>query len=165
MEEIIKNLWVGGDDDVAKAKARGFSRLTCAKDGPDGHRAMLGYSTLGAPQGNEYLFAQRGNWGALNFIGANDSDLIPDDVIDAGLKFIHQQIQAGNKILVHCNHGHSRGPSVALMYLRAIGDLPQGFNRAIHIFKTLYPDYDPTVGMKSKVRERWRALPSFFIKK
>jgi hypothetical protein len=42
MEEVIPRLFVGGDKDVAEAKKRGYARLTAAKDGPDGHRAILG---------------------------------------------------------------------------------------------------------------------------
>jgi len=164
VQEIIKNLYVGGDQDVPRAKERGYSRLAACKDGPDGHRVMLGYKSLGAPQGNEYLFAQRGNWAALNLIDNDDPDMIPDAVLDAGLKFIHQQMLVGKKVLIHCNHGHSRGPTMALMYLRAIGELPQGFNRAVHIFRSLYPDYDVNSGMKSKAWERWKSLPKFFEK-
>jgi len=164
MEEVIKGVYVGSDEDVTKAKSRGYSRLAACKDGPDGHRTMLQYHTMGAPQGPEYLFAKRQHWGAMNLIDPDDPDMIPDEVLDAGLRFIHERRQAGDKILIHCNHGHSRGPTMALMYLRAIGELPQSFTRAVHIFKTLYPSYSPNLGMRTKARERWGTLPSFFKK-
>lgn len=158
MEEVIKGLWVGSDEDVPEAKKRGYSRLACAKDGPDGHRAMLGYTTMGAPKGPEYLFAERGHWAAMNIIDVDDPSMIPDKMIDAGLKFIHEQMSAGRKILVHCNAGHSRGPSTAMLYLRTIGELPQGFKQAKHVFKTLYRRYDPGHGMEAKSRSRWQEL-------
>jgi hypothetical protein len=155
MEEIIKRLYVGSDADVAKAKERGYSRLACCKDGPNGHRAMLGYTSLGAPKGRDYLFAQKGNWMALNLIDSDDPTMIPDKVLDVGLKFIAEQMDAGKTILVHCNAGRSRSPSIVMLYLHSIGELSQSFNRARHIFHTIYPPFDPGHGMEFKIRTRW----------
>jgi hypothetical protein len=156
MEQIIKNLWLGSDDDVAEAKRRGYSRLACCKYGDDSHRSMLGYTTLGAPKNSEYLFARRGNVMALNLLDLDDPAMIPDAVLQAGVKFITEQINAGNKILVHCNAGKSRSPSITMMYLRSIGELPHGLRKSIHVFKTLYPPFDPGHGMKYHLMEYWK---------
>lgn len=164
MYNIIDRLWLGDDDDVSEAKRRDYTILAACKDGPNGHRALLGYTTLGAPKDANYYFAQRGDWMALNLIDSNDPEMIPDAVIDAGLNFIKKTMDSGKKIFVHCNAGHSRSPSIVLMYLRAVGELPQGFSRAEHVFRTLYRKYDPGVGMRSHARERWRTLPDFFKK-
>jgi predicted protein tyrosine phosphatase len=155
MEQIIRGLYLGSDDDVAEAKRRGYARLCACKDGPDSHRSMLGYTSLGAPKGKDYLVARKGDVMALNIIDSEDPSMIPDKVLDAGLAFIKEQMDKGNKILVHCNAGHSRSPSLVMLYLRSIGELPQGYNRALHIFKTLYPKYDPGHGMEYHVRTRW----------
>lgn len=162
MEKIIDGLYLGSDRDVATAKERGYARLSCCKDGIDSHRSMLGYTTLGAPKNDEYLFAVRPEWMALNLIDSEDPDMIPDKVIDAGIEFINRALKAGKKILVHCNAGHSRSTTITLMFLRAIGEMPYGFKRAEHIFKTLYPDYDPGKGMRNHARVRWATLPDFF---
>jgi hypothetical protein len=162
MEQIIKGLYLGSDDDVSKSEERGYSRLACCKYGPDGHKAMLGYTTQAAPKGPEYLSAQRGDVMALNILDLDDPDLIPDKVIDDGLNFIKKEMDAGKKVFVHCNQGKSRSPSIVLMFLRAIGEMPTPFVRSEHIFRTLYPDYDPGVGMRAHSRMRWDSLPSFF---
>lgn len=156
MEQIIDNLYVGSDEDVTAAKEKGFSRLACCKEGEDGHRHMLGYTEQGAPKGKDYLFARRGKWMALNLIDVDQYTMIPDEVIDAGLAFIAEQLDEGNKILVHCNAGMSRGPSMALMYLRKVGQYPNiSFARGMHMFKALYPKYSPGLGMEHHVRSRW----------
>lgn len=162
MQEIIKGLYLGNDGDVAEAERRGYARLACCKDGIDSHRSMLGYTERAAPQGKEYYSARRGDVLALNLIDSEDPEMIPDEVLDAGLKFIHEKLSKGEKIFVHCNAGHSRSPVIVLMYLHAVGELPQGFNRAQHIFRTLYSEYDPGQGMKSRAHERWKSLPEFF---
>lgn len=162
MENIIDKIYVGSDEDVSEAKRRGYSRLTCAKDGPDGHRAMLGYTSLGAPQDAEYLFASRGHWGAMNCIDHEEVEYIPTKMILAGLKWAKKEYDAGRTILFHCNHGHSRGPTTALMFLRAIGEMPHGFTESVKIFRKLYPEYDPQIGMKQKAQELWKELPTLF---
>lgn len=163
MEKIIDRVWVGSDKDVSKAKQRGFSRLCACKDGPDGHRAMLGYTTLGAPKGPEYLFASQGNWGAMNIVDNDDPDMIADKMIFEALRWAKKQYDAGNTILFHCNHGHGRGPSTALMFLRAIGELPHPFTVAKKVFKTLYEPIDlKNTGMLYKARELWQRLPKLF---
>src|ERR1017187_6545377 len=90
VEEIIDNLWLGSDDDVPEAKKRGYARLTAAKDGPDGHRSILGYTTLGAPKGKNYLFARKGDHAAMNLIDVEDPEFISDAMLDEGLAFIHE---------------------------------------------------------------------------
>lgn len=162
MEEIIDGLFVGGDKDVASARKRHMSILSCAKAGPDSHRSMLGYETNAAPWGTEYLFAQRGHHAAMNCIDVPDPKLIPTTMLLQGIKFIKEERDAGRKVLVHCNQGHSRGPTTTLMFLRAIGEMPQSFARAQQIFKTLYAPFDPGDGMKAKARELWDYLPTFF---
>lgn len=164
MENIIKGLYLGSDKDVPEAKRRGYARLCCCKDGPDSHRSMLGYETLGAPKDKNYLSARRDNVMALNIIDVPDPDLIPDEVIDIGLKFIHEMMSKGETVFVHCNAGHSRSPSIVLMYLRTIGEMPDSFLRAETIFRKIYDDYDPGVGMRAHSRARWRSLKDFNAK-
>lgn len=162
MEKIIDRIYVGSDADVAKAKERGFSRLTCAKDGPDGHRAMLGYTSLGAPKGSDYLFASQKHWGAMNCVDHENVDYVPEKMIIAGLKWAKQEYDAGRSLLFHCNQGHSRGPTTALLFLRAIGEMPHGFNESLKIFRKLYPPYDPAIGMKQRAHMMWKELPNLF---
>lgn len=162
MEQIIKGIWLGDDDDVPEGRRRHYARLACCKYGPDGHKDMLGYETPGAPQGKEYLSAREGDWMALNLLDLDDPTLIPDEVIDTGLRFIKEMYDKGKNILIHCNRGHSRGPTMTLMFLRTIGEMPETFLVAEKKFRTLYRKYDPGVGMRSHARERWRTLPNFF---
>lgn len=162
MEQIITGIWLGDDDDVTEAEKRGYSILACCKEGPNGHRAMLDYHTLGAPKDKDYLFAERSHWMALNIIDMDDPDMIPDTAIDAGLNFLKRERDSGKKVFVHCNAGRSRGPTLVLMFLRTIGEMPQSFPRAERIFRTLYDKYDPGVGMRTHARDRWATLPTFY---
>jgi hypothetical protein len=162
MEEIIPRLWVGGDRDyeelVDKDK-RGWSYLRCCKEGPGGHRQSCGYTGLGAPKDRNYLVKRKGeNLMALNLIDADDPNFISPQMIRAGLDFIVERLAAGDKVLVACNHGHSRGPSVALMYLRSIGEMPHAFALSERIYHTIYPHYEPRAGIRQFARSHWSKL-------
>lgn len=162
MEKIINQIYVGSDKDDAEAHRRGYSVLVCAKDAIGGHREMLGYDTMGAPKGADYLFVAKGHSAAMNCIDVQDVDMIPDEMIFKALKWAKKEYDAGRTILFHCNAGHSRGPTTALMFLRAIGEMPHGYRTSVKVFKTLYPPYDPEIGMKDKAHILWGELPTLF---
>jgi hypothetical protein len=156
-EEIIDHLYVGDDAGYEKLKERdGWSWLRCCKEGPGGHRQLLGYDTLGAPKGPDYIWYRKNkHLMALNIIDLEDPSFIPVSAIEEGIEFISERRNAGDKVLVACNSGHSRSPSIVMLYLRSIGELPQPINRAKRIFKTLYHPYDPAHGVDYRVRELW----------
>lgn len=162
MEEIIRGLYIGSDDDVAEAKSRRYAILNACKDGPSSHRSMLGYETMGAPKGKNYLIVRKDDTLGLNLIDSADPTMIPDAVIDDAIRFIKEMQDRRRILLVHCNAGHSRSPSLVLMYLRAVGEMPGGFVESEKKFRYLYPPYDPGVGMRAHTRERWKSLPDFF---
>jgi hypothetical protein len=162
MEEIIRGLYLGSDKDVNTAESRHYARLCACKDGEDSHRSMLKYRTMSAPKGKNYFTARDGDVMALNLIDVDDPTMIPNEVLDAGLKFIKEMQDKRRILLVHCNAGHSRSATLVLMYLRATGEMPDGFILSEKKFRYLYPPYDPGVGMRAHAHERWRSLPDFF---
>lgn len=156
LHNIIDRLWVGDDTGYEKIEGKpGWSILRCCKEGPGGHRQTLGYTTLGAPQGPNYLWVRRKNKLALNILDLEDPQMIPDKVIDKGLEFIKERMDAGDKVLVACNAGHSRSPSLVMLYLHSINELPQPFNRAKTIFKAIYEPFSPGHGMLWHLHNRW----------
>jgi hypothetical protein len=156
VESVIPHLFVGGDTDYLKVKEKdNWSVLRCAKYGPGGHQDTLGYATLGAPKGPQYLSVDQRGRRALNFIDVQDPNLIPIQMIEKGLEFIDKRLSAGDNVLVACNQGQSRGPITALLYLRAIGDLTGNFIQSEKIFRTLYRHYDPGIGARAFARSNW----------
>ncbi len=160
--EVIDRVYCGGDADYERARSNsGWSFLRCCKEGPNGHRQLLGYHTQGAPKGPHYLWVRKGNVMAVNSLDIDDTEAglkIPDEAIDKGLAFANERYKAGDKILIACNQGQSRGPSMCMAFLRTIGELPNDFLRSEKIFETLYPKYDPGRGVRSAIRRRWDDL-------
>jgi predicted protein tyrosine phosphatase len=99
---------------------------------------------------------------ALNLLDLDDPHFIPEEAVFTGLNFINKRLTAGDKVLVHCNAGHSRGPTMGLMFLRTIGEMPSSFGTSEKIFRSLYPKYDPAMGMRTFARAHWAQLKDFY---
>lgn len=166
MHEVYNNVYVGGDVDYEKLKNKaGWSYLRCAKYGPGCHQDILKYTTLGAPDGpNKYVAKKGKNLMALNLLDLDDPHFVPWDAIKQGLDFVKNRLESGDKVLIACNSGHSRGPTTGLMFLRSIGDLPYHFVKSEHIYKTLYPLFDPGQGMRQFARMHWTNLENLELK-
>jgi len=123
------------------------------------HRQLLGYTGRAAPKIHpEYLFARRQKQLYLNLVDVDDPNYIPKQIIDAALGFIDEGLRSGERVLVHCNLGESRSPSIGLLYLAArtnavsSGSLPA----AEADFRGLYPTYNPKGGMRGFLLQHWR---------
>lgn len=160
--EVLTNLYVGGDTEYARIKDKpDWRTLRCCKYGPGGHQDTLGYHSLSAPKGPDYLSVVRGHRMSLNFIDAQDPNFIPLKMIETGLEYIDREMKAGHKVLVACNSGHSRGPTTAMLYMRAIGELPGSFSTSERVYHTLYHHYDPGVGVRHFARSNWSHFDNF----
>ena len=115
MIKVDNNLFVGDERDYEFNVSRqdGWAIVHACKD--PYHRQALGYRTRGAPKDHpEYLVARRGNRLILNIVDANDPSFFAKEMIDQALDFIDKSLSNGKKVLVHCNQGESRSPSIAL---------------------------------------------------
>lgn len=156
MESVIPHLYVGSDADYIKVKDKqNWSVLRCAKEGPGGHRDTLGYKGQASPKGPSYLSVDALRRRALNFIDPHDPNFIPVGMVEKGLEFIDKRLAAGDNVLVACNQGHSRGPTTAMLYLRSVGELEGNFIQSERKYRTLYPHYDPNIGMRTFSSQNW----------
>jgi predicted protein tyrosine phosphatase len=121
------------------------------------HRKLLGYTGRGAPKDNpEYQLARRDTRLYMNIVDTPDPRFFSEEVFRKALEFIDNQMIVNN-VLVHCNEGCSRGPSIVLLYLRRFTSLihDTDFDTAVEWFKTKYPQYDPAAGIKGFLRANW----------
>lgn len=67
---------------------------------------------------------------------------------------------ATRPLLIHCNQGESRAPSLALLLLaKRLGVLPDdSYSAAREAFTALYERYRPGVGIAQFLAEHWHAL-------
>ncbi|MFP4029619.1 MAG: phosphatase [Candidatus Brocadiia bacterium] len=158
MIEIYPGLYVGNEIDYERTvKGQEGWRVVHACKEPY-HRQLLGYKGRGAPKDHpEYLVAERGNRLFLNFVDAHDPDYIPKEIVDSALSFAREGLNAGFQVLVHCNLGQSRSPSLGLLYLAAYTDaIPScSLEAAEEAFREVYPAYCPKNGIRGFLDEHW----------
>lgn len=65
----------------------------------------------------------------------------------------------GGDVLVHCNKGESRSPSVLMCWLAIEGLIPRGsLEEAVESFVELYEEYSPNLGIKLFLHAKWGEL-------
>lgn len=158
MREVFTNLFVGNQNDyigvMFERDKWGF--VLAAKE--PFHRKALGYTGRACEKTDpEYLMARRDEMLILNLVDAPRAEFFDKKIIDAALDFISDQIFNNKNVLICCNQGESRSPSIALLYL-----IKQGHIKGDTIedceaeFMKIYPEYNPGAGMRGFVKEHWR---------
>lgn len=182
MIEIFPNLYVGSDVD-RDLLAAGAVTGTAVNGVPEGwfvisaaktaHKAELGYTGNAAPKTMiedgkevphpEYLYAVRPRRLILNLIDGPDPKYIPDEIVTVTMQTINLGLGSG-KTLIHCNQGHSRAPTLALLWLHGLKPslaeteyAAMSYDDAAAAFKVLYPEFAPAAGMEGYARAHWEA--------
>lgn len=158
MQEVVDGLFVGddrycshGDDEWAVVHA---CKHPCHQDAV-GYRGNLNQSHP------EYLVAPREGDLYLNLVDMERkfSHEYTEPIIDAALSFIDEHLGTRD-VLVHCNEGISRSPSIAMIYLaKRTSEIPDSqFQDARTAFEELYPAYAPGQGIEAYLVDYWQAL-------
>lgn len=167
MIEVFPDLFIGTGNDLIHVDngnggiAAGWSVVTAAKE--PWHRNLLGYTERAAPKDHpEYLWAEREHRLFLNLVDAPDPAYIREDIISKAIEFIDEAREAGNKVLVHCNQGESRAPTIALLWLRFGPPIVRAtmslltFEQAASAFTEVYANYKPAEGMRKRAEMIWQ---------
>lgn len=157
MIEVYEKLFVGNELDASTTLSKGGWFIIHACKEPY-HRQALGYSGRAAPKSHpEYLIAKRENRLILNLVDANDPNYIPKVVFDEAIDAIHEMLRT-KRVLVHCNQGMSRSPTIALLYLlKHTNILPNdSLQGAIEEFRKIYPAYAPARGVALFAQKYWQ---------
>ncbi len=157
MIEVFENLFVGDQPAYhsIESTSKGWYIVQACKE--PYHRRALGYGSRGAPKGHpEYYRAYRDNRMICNLVDAPDPKYFDEALMKEIIEFIHFHLGKRDKVLIHCNQGLSRSPSIAFFYLRQIG-LYDGMNfeEAEVEFKKIYPPYSPMDGIRRFVFDHW----------
>jgi hypothetical protein len=127
------------------------------------HRQLLGYGGRSAVKTHpEYLYARRDQRLYLNLVDADNADFVAKEIIDTALSFISEGIRSDGSVLIHCNMGESRSPSIALLFLAARTRAISGkcLPDAEADFRQIYPRYNPKNGMRGFLLRHWQEYVS-----
>ncbi|OIQ92617.1 histidinol-phosphate aminotransferase 2 [mine drainage metagenome] len=86
-------------------------------------------------------------------IDVKDRVRLPSEAIGEAVGFLRAQIQAGRRVLVHCEMGLSRSPSIAVAYLHAVHGIP--VEMAVDQIRKTHPMADPHPLLLASIREHF----------
>jgi predicted protein tyrosine phosphatase len=158
MKEIYTNLYIGDDNDCDACSAdSGFSIVHACQSC---HQRVLKDKGSLPQTDPSYLIYEQETDLYLNLIDS-PYEFLPEythPVFKRALEFIQREIKT-KKVLVHCNFGYSRSPSIGLIYLAMTGAIPRdSFVEAANEFGLLYPKYSPGTGIILYMQKHWNYL-------
>ena len=79
------------------------------------------------------------------------------DMFDTAFSFLDEYRLQRYKILIHCNQGESRAPTIGLLYIARLGAFKYAdFDTSVQKLKEIYPVYMPKRNIFLTVKSLWR---------
>lgn len=153
MVEVHARLFVGteadcrrGDDEWAVVHA---CKIPC-------HQRAVGYRGSLSRAHPHYLVLESAHDLYLNIIDP-PQPLFMRPLFTEFMRFAANHWDAGQNLLIHCNLGESRAPSLALLFLaKHIHQLEDSsFDAARQGFLRIFPHYMPGRGIQTYLRQHW----------
>lgn len=156
MKEIIKNIYVGNQEDCFYNQSKDFAVIHACKH--PCHKTAVGYGNRNLQKTHKhYLTYINGKHLYLNMIDSNSS-YFPEQLFYTSLRFIKTFEKKNINVLIHCNQGMSRAPSIAMLYIAKEMDIidNSSYDAARDSFYPLYQKYIPNPGIDKFLRKNWK---------
>lgn len=157
MEEVMDNLFVGDERDCRTIRGDEAWRTVHACKHPC-HQNQCGNPSQGDP---DYLVHEAGTELYLNMVDMDrkQDHRFMEPMIAATLDYIENNVPS-QEVLIHCNQGQSRSPSLAMLYLAKRTDLVsnESYRQAAAEFQDRYPRYNSGRGIRLYLQDYWDQL-------
>lgn len=162
MREIHENLYVGPQAAYEGEVAGQDGWWVVHANKEPYHRDAVQYTGHDPPTDHpEYLIARRGHRLMLNLIDAVVEVDYPKVIFDTAIAFVHEGLQSGARVLIHCEQGVSRSASIGLLYLRRYTDTfaTLSYPDAGKKFSLIYPPFGPGKAIRYFLVSHWHEYP------
>jgi len=159
MIKVQDGLWVGGGVDCRVGDEEWAVVHACKSPC---HQRAVGYSGSLSPDHPHYLVLEQATDLYLNLIDPPIPLFMAPSFISF-LAFARKQLENGRKILIHCNQGESRAPSLALLLqAKLIGSISnESYAAARAQFEAESARYNPGMGIQTYLAEHWSDFDDF----
>lgn len=159
MMQVHENIYIGNDKHCFWSGSPDWAVIHACKH--PCHRRALGYTNNLSANHPNYLIVERNNHLVLNLVDM-EQELSPrftNPIMKVSMSFIEGNLAKRNKILIHCNQGQSRSPSIALLYLARKNHIDSHtYFKAAESFRVYYPLYNPGKGIAAYLNRNWETL-------
>lgn len=151
---VLEKLFFGNESDCTHSDSDALAVVHACKD--PCHRRAVGYVNTLPRDHAHYLVRESGHHLCLNMIDP-PAPLFMLPTFVAFMAFVDREI-AERDVLIHCNQGQSRAPSLALLYMAKRGHLPNAsYADAAQAFRGRHP-YSPGAGISKWLTVHWAAV-------
>lgn len=153
MIEIRDRLFIGTDSDCRRGNEEWAIVHACKSPC---HQRAVGYKGSLPQSHPNYLVLEAGNDLYLNIIDPPKPLFTPPLFVDF-LSFAANQWREDKKILIHCNQGESRAPSLALLFMsKFLHEIPRSsYIEGRREFEKLFRGYRPGTGIQTYLSNNW----------
>lgn len=153
MRKVHERLFVGTESDCFH-QGEGWAMVHACKS--PCHQRAVGYRGSLSRSHPNYLVLEEVSNLYLNMIDPPGPLFMPP-LFSEFLRFASAQWNGGKHVLIHCNQGESRAPSLALLFLAKVpGVLPaESFDVAKQAYLRVDPAYFPGQGIQTYLRQHW----------
>ncbi len=153
MINLIENLYIGNELDCFFDEREDWAVIHACKH--TCHQRAVGYRGNLPNTHPNYLTLERGSHLFLNMIDPEIPLFMPE-LFTKSLEFIDKHTP-DRKVLIHCNQGFSRAPSIALLWLAKRTNIitDNSYQEAIDEFRKIYPMYQPSRGISIYLSNNW----------
>lgn len=157
MREVSSRLFVSSEADCFREPRDGWAVVHACKN--PCHARAVGYRGSLSSYHPEYLLRRDGQHLYMNLIDP-EAPLFMEDSFSGFRSFASEHYTAGTDLLIHCNQGGSRAPSLALLFLaKEIGEIPdESYRAARRAYTELDPLYAPGAGIQTYFRDNWAVI-------
>lgn len=163
MEKIYPRLYIG-DEPACRASVGNQDLAIIHACKEPCHRKHVGYKERSIPDGHPMKLTAEAPYNLyLNLVDMPQEFLVhyTHPIIEKAISFIKTHIQE-RSVLIHCNQGKSRSPSIGMAYLAHQGIIPNAsFPEAEQAFIKIYDKYEPGLGIRSYLQKNWTDIMSF----
>jgi hypothetical protein len=151
--EVHDRLFVGSEADCRPGNDESVVIHACKSPC---HQRAVGYRGSLPSSHPNYLVLEHSYDLYLNIIDP-DKPLFMPPLFTVFLDFAGKHWDAGRKVLIHCNQGESRSPTLAMMLMaKHIGVISDAsYDEARAEFEQLYPYYRPGLGIQKYLHCHW----------
>lgn len=159
MIEVQNGLFIGAERDCRRGDQSQAVVHACKNPC---HVNAVGYRGSLSSSHPNYLFFESDNDLVLNMIDP-PVPLFRPEIYAAFLRFSQRQYGESRPLLVHCNQGESRAPSLVLVYMAKVSQTinDASYESARIDFQKVFYGYQPGTGIQMYLRDHWGTLGEF----